>query len=70
MEERKYLVQGILIDDDVQTVTESFYTDDYEQALDFIMQKHKFSHKYVYNVLDVKRNELIISTSENKYWIY
>lgn len=67
----KYLVQAILIDNmgnnTIETVIDSFRTDDYERTLKFVMQKHKHSHNYQYNVLDITNNNVIISTKNNCY---
>ena len=69
----KYLVQAILIDNMgnniIETVTDSFRTDDYERTLKFAMQKHKHNYHYQYNVLDTTNNNIILTTKNNYYAI-
>ena len=67
-----YRVQAILIDttgrNTIETITDSYTTQDYKAALDHLMKKHKSSNHYQYNVLDLKTEELIYSSKENKYY--
>lgn len=69
----KYLVQAILIDNmgnnTIETVIDSFRTDDYERTLKFVMQKHKHSCHYQYNVFDTTNNKIILTTKNNYYAI-
>ena len=68
-----YRVQAILIDttgrNTIETITDSYTTQDYKAALDRLMKKHKSSNHYLYNVLDLNTVELIYSSKENKYFI-
>lgn len=63
----KYLVQAILIDCDIETVQDSFKTDNYHEVLDFVMKRHKNSNSYIYIVLDLNTQEALIRTTENKF---
>ena len=65
----KYLVQAILIDGDIETVVDSFKTDNYETTLDFVMKKHRTSKKYLYVVMEIKGQKIIAKTEENRYFI-
>lgn len=69
----KYLVQAILIDNmgnnTIETVIDSFRTDDYERTLKFVMQKHKHNYHYQYNVFDTTNNKVILTTKNNYYAI-
>ena len=70
----KYLVQAILIDNTgrntIETVIDSFRTDDYQRTLDRLMKKHKNSNKYMFTVVEIETQEIIISTMHNKYYYY
>ena len=67
-----YRVQAILIDttgrETIETITNGLTTQDYKAALDYLMKRHKSSNHYQYNVLDLKTDELIYSSTENKYY--
>lgn len=63
----KYLVQAILIDGDIETVIDSFKTDNYTDVLEFVMKRHKSSTKYLYIAMDRDTQEVIIRTRENKF---
>ena len=67
-----YRVQAILIDttgrSTIETISDSCTTQDYKATLDRLMKKHKSSNHYQYNVLDLKIEELIYSSMENKYY--
>lgn len=64
----KYLVQAILNDGDINSVVDSFKTNDYDSALEFVMRRHKNSYHYQYIVMDIATQEILINTSLNKYW--
>ena len=68
----EYLVQAILIDNTgrntIETVIDSFRTDDYQRTLDRLMKKHKNSNKYKFTVVEIETQEIIISTMHNKYY--
>ena len=68
-----YRVQAILIDtmgrNTIETIIDSCTTQDYKATLDRLMKKHKSSNHYQYNVLDLKTEELIYSSMENKYYL-
>ena len=70
----KYLLQAILIDNTgrntIETVIDSFRTDDYQRTLDRLMKKHKNSNKYMFTVVEIETQEIIISTMHNKYYYY
>lgn len=66
----KYLVQGILIDGDRETVIDSIKTDNYETSLDFIMRRHKTSSSYLYIVMEIEEQKIITKTKENKYYLW
>ena len=63
----KYLVQAILVDGDIETVSDSFKTDNYQETLDFVMKRHRTSSSYIYTVLDLTTKEVLIRTAENKF---
>ena len=54
----EYLVQAILIDNTgrntIETVIDSFRTDDYQRTLDRLMKKHKNSNKYKFTVVEIE----------------
>lgn len=68
----KYLVQAILIDNTgrntIETVIDSFRTDDYRRTLDRLMKEHRFLNKYMFNVMEIETQKVIISTMHNKYY--
>ena len=64
---KKYLVQAILIDGCIETVIDSFKTDDAEKMLDFVMKRHKNSSKYLYMVMEIKTQKIIVKIEKNKY---
>lgn len=64
----KYLVQAILNDGDINSVVDSFKTNDYNSTLDFLMRRHKNSYHYQYVVMEIATQEIIIRDSLNKYW--
>lgn len=68
----KYLVQAILIDNTgrntIETVIDSFRTDDYQRTLDRLMKEHRFLNKYMFNVMEIETQKVIISTMHNKYY--
>lgn len=70
----KYLVQAILVDNTgrniIETVIDSFKTDDYQRTLDRLMKKHKNSNKYMFTVVEIETQEIIISTMHNNYYYY
>ena len=63
----KYLVQAILIDGDIETIIDSFKTDNYTDALEFVMKRHKSSTNYLYIAMNRDTQEVIIRTRENKF---
>lgn len=63
----KYLVQAILVDGTIQTVTESFKTDDVAKTLEFVMQRHRNSYRYRYAVLEIDTMQVLVNTSFNCY---
>ena len=63
----KYLVQAILVDGDIETIPDSFKTDNYQETLDFVMKRHRISSSYIYIVLDLTTKEVLIRTTENKF---
>jgi hypothetical protein len=69
----KYRVQAILIDETgrntIETVVDSFSTDDYEKTLDFVMKRHKISSSYLYIVMEIETQKIIYKSKENKYSI-
>lgn len=54
----RYLVQAILVDGDLETVTESIKTDDPIKILDWLMMRHKNSYHHQYNVLNTETQEV------------
>lgn len=68
---KEFRVQAILIDETgrnvIETVIDSFKTTDYEKTLDFVMQRHRFSSSYLYIVMDIETQNIIVKTKENKY---
>lgn len=67
----KYLAQAILIDDTgrntVETVIDSFKTDDYPATVEYMMRRHRNSTHYLYRVIEIETQEVVISTTENKF---
>lgn len=67
----KYLAQAILIDNTgrntIETVTDSFKTDDYTTTVEFMMRRHKNSTKYLYRVIEIETQKIVFSTTENKF---
>jgi hypothetical protein len=67
----KYRVQAILVDETgrntIETVVDSFSTDDYERTLDFVMKRHKISSSYLYIVMETETQKVIYKSKENKY---
>jgi hypothetical protein len=70
----KYRVQAILIDETgrntIETVVDSFSTDDYEKTLDFVMQRHKTSSSYLYIVMEIETQKIIYKSKENKFFLW
>lgn len=64
---KKYLVQAILIDGNIETVVDSFRTDDIDKMLDFVMKRHRFSSKYLYVAMEIETQNIIVNTMKNKY---
>lgn len=68
---KQYIIQSILIDEHgpktIETVTHSLRSSDYETALDYLMKKHRSSRSFLYIVMDIETEEIIIRTKENKY---
>ena len=71
MEEMKYLAQAILIDNTgintVETVVDSFRTDDYNATFDFLMKRHRNSTSYLYKAIEIETQEVVASTTQNKF---
>ena len=71
--ENRYRVQSILHDrtgrDEIESVADSFATNDYKAVLDIVMHKHRFSSSYEYIVLEIATQTVIVRTTENKYSI-
>lgn len=65
--DKKYLVQAILTDGDIETVIDSIRTNDYMHIVEFVMKKHKSSRKYRYIAMNISNQEILINTTENKY---
>ena len=65
--DKKFLVQAILTDDNVETVIDSIKTDDSNRIVEFLMKKHKSSRKYTYIVMDIFTQEIVMKTTNNKY---
>ena len=63
----KYLVQAILIDGDIETIIDSFKTDNYTDVLEFVMKRHKSSTNYLYVAMNRDTQEVVIRTRENKF---
>ena len=67
----KYLAQAILIDNTgintVVTVVDSFKTDDYNATFDFLMKRHRNSTSYLYKAIEIETQEVVASTTYNKY---
>ena len=63
----KYLVQAILVDGEIETVTDSIKTDDFSKTLDFVMKRHKTSRKHVYLAMEVESQTIVERTNKNKY---
>ena len=70
----KYLVQAILIDNTgrntIETVVDSFKTDDYQVGIEFCMKRHRSSNKYIYNALDIEARKVVFSTTCNKFFMW
>jgi hypothetical protein len=66
----KYLVQAILIDGDRETVIHSLKSDDYNKALDILMERHKASYHYLYIAMDIETQEIICKTKKNKFALW
>lgn len=68
----EYRVQAILIDDtgrnEIETVTDSFKSTDYQMTLDYLMKRHKTSNKYLYIVVNADTQEVVYRSRENKYY--
>ena len=68
---KEYRVQAILIDETgrntIETVVDSFRTTDYEKTLDIVMNRHRFSSSYLYIVMEIETQTIILRTKENKY---
>lgn len=64
----KYLVQAILNDGDINSVVDSFKTNDYDSTLEFLMRRHRNNYHYRYVVIDIAAQEILINASLNKYW--
>ena len=66
-----YLIQAILIDDTgrhtIETVAESLKSDDYTTALERLMMRHRNSTDYKYIVMKIETQEIILSTTQNKF---
>ena len=63
----KYLVQAILVDGEIETVTDSIKTDDFSKTLDFVMKRHKTSREHVYLAMEVESQTIVERTNKNKY---
>ena len=67
----EYIVQAILIErtwrGEAETVVNSLRTTDYQQALDYLMKKHKVSSSYLYIAMEVATQEIVFKSKENKY---
>lgn len=61
----KYLVQAILHDGEIETVIDSFKTDDYKQTIEFLMKKHRNCNRYQYVAMDIETGELLENTTKN-----
>ena len=69
--EKMYLIQAILIDDTgrntIETVVNSIKSDDYNTAIEFLMKKHKNSTHYLYRAIEIENQQVVASTTENKF---
>lgn len=63
----KFLAQAILIDGDRETVIDSIKTDNDKQTIDFLMRRHKNNPHYLYTVMDIETQEILIHTTRNIY---
>lgn len=63
----KYLVQAILIDGEIETVTASLKSDDYKNTALFLMLKHRHSYKYLYRAMDIETGQIVMSTTKNEF---
>lgn len=63
----KYLVQAILIDGNVETVSASIKSDDYNDTALFLMMKHRHSYKYLYRAMDLETGQIVMSTTKNEF---
>ena len=65
----KYLAQAILIDNDgrntIESVVDSIKTDDDRATIEFLMRRHKNNPHYLYKVIDIETQEVVISTTRN-----
>lgn len=65
----KYLAQAILIDNDgrntIESVIDSIKTDDDRATIEFLMRRHKNNPHYLYKVIDIATQEVVISTTRN-----
>ena len=68
---KKYKVQAILIERNSlgvqETITNSYTVTNWEEAIDYLMKKHKVSHSFLYIAMDLETQEIVFKTNENKY---
>lgn len=63
----KYLVQAILVDGEIETVIDSIKTNDDHYTIDILMRRHKNNPHYLYTVMDIETQEILIHTTRNIY---
>lgn len=65
----KYLAQAILIDNTgrntIETVIDSIKTDDDRATVEFLMRRHKSNPHYLYKVIEIETQAVVISTTRN-----
>lgn len=64
----KYLVQAILIEGSIEIVVDSIKTDYDRATVEMLMKRHRNNSHYIYNVMDIETQELLIHTSRNIYY--
>lgn len=68
----KYLAQAILIDntgrDTIETVIDSIKTDNDRETVKFLMKRHRTNPHYLYVVMDIETQEVVIHTDRNIYY--
>ena len=68
---KKYKVQAILIERTpigmMETVTNSYTVENYQEALDHLMKKHRSSSSYLYIAMDLETQEIVFKSNENKF---